>query len=263
MRLGYVYLRPDSKKCSIRIICMNKEVIPYKEEELGKKEQVALMFNNISPKYDLLNHLLSLGIDIQWRKKAIKLLKSVQPKTILDVATGTADFAIQSLTLHPDKVIGIDISDGMLDIGRAKIKKKNLEKVISLENGDSENLRFQDNNFDAVIVAFGVRNFENLESGLANMHRVLKKNGKVVILEFSKPTSFPFKQLYNFYFKSILPIIGNVISKDNSAYTYLPESVQAFPQGSKFLEILKNTGFNQTECIPLTFGICSIYTGIK
>jgi len=263
MRLGYVYLRPDSKNFTIRIIFMNKEVIPYKEEELGKKEQVALMFNNISPKYDLLNHLLSLGIDIQWRKKAIKLLKSVQPKTILDVATGTADFAIQSLTLHPDKVIGVDISDGMLDIGKAKIKKKHLDNIISLENGDSENLRFQDNNFDAVIVAFGVRNFENLENGLANMHRVLKKNGKVVILEFSKPASFPFKQMYNFYFKSILPIIGNVISKDNSAYTYLPESVQAFPQGSKFLEILKNTGFNQTECIPLTFGICSIYSGIK
>ena len=242
---------------------MNKEVIPYKEEELGKKEQVALMFNNISPRYDLLNHLLSLGIDIQWRKKAIKLLKPLNPKVILDVATGTADFAIQSLSLKPDKVTGIDISDGMLDIGRAKIRKKNLADIITLENGDSENLRFGDNKFDAVIVAFGVRNFENLENGLASMHRVLKKGGKVVILEFSRPASFPFKQIYNFYFKSILPIIGNVISKDNSAYTYLPESVQAFPQGDTFLHILKKTGFNQTECIPLTFGICSIYTGVK
>jgi demethylmenaquinone methyltransferase/2-methoxy-6-polyprenyl-1,4-benzoquinol methylase len=242
---------------------MSKEIKPYKKEDLSKKEQVALMFDNISPKYDLLNHLLSLGIDIQWRKKAIKLLSSAKPQTILDVATGTADFAIQSLSLKPKNVIGVDISDGMLEIGRQKIKKKNLEHVISLENGDSENLRFEDNNFDAVIVAFGVRNFENLENGLLNMNRVLKKDGKVIILEFSKPTSFPFKQMYNFYFKSILPIIGNVISKDNSAYTYLPESVQAFPQGSKFLEILKKTGFNQTECIQLTFGICSIYTGIK
>ena len=242
---------------------MDKEIKPYKKEELGKKEQVAKMFNNISPKYDLLNHLLSLGIDIQWRKKAIKLLRPIAPKKILDVATGTADFAIQSLTLKPDKVVGVDIADGMLEVGREKLRKRKLDQIISLENGDSENLRFKDNNFDAVIVAFGVRNFENLENGLMNMYRVLNAGGKVVILEFSKPSIFPFKQVYNFYFKSILPIIGNVISKDNSAYTYLPESVQAFPEGSKFLDILKKTGFNQTECIPLTFGICSIYTGIK
>ncbi len=242
---------------------MNKNIKPYDKDDLGKKEQVALMFDNISGKYDLLNHLLSLGIDIQWRKKAINLLKSTNPNSILDVATGTADFAIQSLSLKPNNVIGIDISEGMLNIGREKIKKKNLDHIISLEQGDSENLRFEDNNFDAVIVAFGVRNFENLESGLASMYRVLKNNGKVIILEFSKPTSFPFKQIYNFYFKSILPTIGKVISKDNSAYTYLPESVQAFPGESKFLETLKKTGFNHTECIPLTFGICSIYTGIK
>ena len=239
------------------------EVKPYKQEDLSKKEQVAKMFNNISHKYDLLNHLLSLGIDIQWRKKAIKQLKSIQPKSILDVATGTGDFAIQSLSLNPEKVIGVDISDGMLRVGKEKIANKKLDHVISLENGDSENLRFSDNNFDAVIVAFGVRNFEHLENGLSNMHRVLRKGGKVVILEFSKPTSFPFKQIYNFYFNSILPNIGNVISRDNSAYTYLPESVQAFPDGERFLEILNKTGFNQIECIPLTFGICSIYTGIK
>lgn len=242
---------------------MSKDIKPYEKIDLGKKEQVALMFDNISRNYDLLNHLLSLGIDIQWRKKAINLLKPGNPKVILDVATGTADFAIQSLTLNPDTVIGIDISEGMLEIGKEKIKKKNFNHIITLEQGDSENLRFEDNNFDAVIVAFGVRNFENLENGLASMFRVLKKNGKVIILEFSKPTSFPFKQIYNFYFKSILPTIGKVISKDNSAYTYLPESVQAFPGGSKFLEILNKTGFNHTECIPLTFGICSIYTGIK
>ncbi len=242
---------------------MHQEVKPYKNEGLGKKEQVARMFNNISAKYDLLNHLLSLGIDIHWRKKAIKLLESIAPRKILDVATGTADFAIQSLALNPEQVIGVDISEGMLEVGREKIRNKKLEKIIALEPGDSENLQFADNNFDAVIVAFGVRNFENLENGLANMYRVLKKGGKVVILEFSKPTSFPFKQVYNFYFKSILPIIGNVISRDNSAYTYLPESVQAFPEGSKFLDILNKAGFNQSECIPLTFGICSIYTGIK
>ncbi|MCK5105601.1 MAG: bifunctional demethylmenaquinone methyltransferase/2-methoxy-6-polyprenyl-1,4-benzoquinol methylase UbiE [Cyclobacteriaceae bacterium] len=242
---------------------MNKDIKPYKKEVLGKKEQVAKMFDNISQKYDLLNHLLSLGIDIQWRKKAVKLLRPTNPKTILDVATGTGDFAIQSLSLNPEKVTGVDISDGMLEIGREKIRKKNLDHIITLEHGDSENLLFKDNNFDSVIVAFGVRNFENLENGLAQMYRVLKKNGKVIILEFSKPASFPFKQIYSFYFKSILPIIGNVISKDNSAYTYLPESVQAFPERSKFLDILNKTGFNHTECIPLTFGICSIYTGIK
>ena len=242
---------------------MTEEIRPYKNDELSKKDEVAKMFNNISHKYDFLNHLLSAGIDIKWRKKAIKLLKPIQPKNILDVATGTADFAIQSLELQPDKVVGVDISDGMLDIGRQKIKKKQIDDVISLENGDSENLRFSDNNFDAVIVAFGVRNFESLTKGLAGMYRVLNKNGMVVILEFSKPTGFPFKQLYNFYFKSILPIIGKMISKDNSAYTYLPESVQAFPQGSEFLSILNQTGFQQTKCIQLTFGICSIYTGIK
>jgi len=242
---------------------MSKEITPYKSAQLSKKEQVAKMFNNISPKYDLLNHLLSLGIDIHWRKKAVKLLKNENPKTILDIATGTGDFAIQALDLNPDKVIGVDISDGMLEIGRQKLTRKKLDHRIKLENGDSENLNFEDNIFDAVIVAFGVRNFENLQNGLSGMHRVLKKNGRVVILEFSKPTVFPFKQLYHFYFNAILPIIGKVISKDNSAYTYLPESVKAFPEGATFLQILNDIGFNQTKCIPLTFGICSIYTGTK
>jgi demethylmenaquinone methyltransferase/2-methoxy-6-polyprenyl-1,4-benzoquinol methylase len=242
---------------------MNKDIRPYKDEQLGKKAQVAKMFNNISPKYDLLNHLLSLGIDIQWRKKAIRLLKDRHPKKILDVATGTGDFAIQALELKPEEVIGVDISDGMLDIGRKKLKKMQLDDIITLKNGDSENLQFDDNIFDAVIVAFGVRNFEDLENGLTGMYRVLKQKGKIVILEFSKPNTFPFKQLYHFYFNSILPIIGKMISKDKSAYTYLPESVQAFPEGSEFLNTLKKTGFNQTRCIPLTFGICSIYTGIK
>jgi len=242
---------------------MQSEIKPYKDRDLSKKAQVAEMFNNISPKYDFLNHLLSLGIDVTWRKKAIRLLKENRPKIILDVATGTADFAIQAVSLSPEKIIGVDISEGMLEIGRAKIKQKKLEHLIILETGDSEQLNFQDNTFDAVIVAFGVRNFENLENGLSNMQQVLKKDGKVIILEFSKPTSFPFKQIYYFYFKYVLPIIGRLVSKDTSAYTYLPESVNAFPQGDTFLRILEKTGFKNTQCIPLTFGICSIYTGLK
>jgi len=242
---------------------MQSEIKPYKDRDLSKKAQVAEMFNNISPKYDFLNHLLSLGIDVTWRKKAIRLLKENRPKFILDVATGTADFAIQAVSLSPEKIIGVDISKGMLEIGRVKIKQKKLDHLIILESGDSEQLNFQNNTFDAVIVAFGVRNFENLENGLSNMHRVLKKDGKVIILEFSKPTSFPFKQIYYFYFKYVLPIIGRLVSKDTSAYTYLPESVNAFPQGDTFLRILEKTGFKNTQCIPLTFGICSIYTGLK
>jgi demethylmenaquinone methyltransferase/2-methoxy-6-polyprenyl-1,4-benzoquinol methylase len=238
-------------------------VVPYKEKEAGKKEQVAEMFNNISPKYDLLNRLLSAGIDITWRKKAIKLLKSAQPKQILDIATGTADFAIEALTLHPEKVTGVDISEGMLAIGREKIKHKGLENVIELKSGDSEKLNFPDNTFDAVIVSFGVRNFENLEKGLSDMLRVLKSGGTCVILEFSKPKFFPFKQLYNFYFKTILPLVGNTISKDKSAYTYLPQSVAAFPDGKDFVNILNRLGYTQTQCIPLTFGISSIYIGKK
>ncbi len=242
---------------------MQSEIKPYRDQPLGKKAQVAEMFNNISPKYDFLNHLLSLGIDVSWRKKAIRLLKEHRPKQILDVATGTGDFAIQAASLNPEKIIGVDISAGMLDIGRVKIIQKKLQHLITLEAGDSEQLHFQDNNFDAVIVAFGVRNFENLENGLVNMQRVLKKDGKVIILEFSKPTAFPFKQIYYFYFKYVLPIIGRLVSKDTSAYTYLPESVNAFPQGDTFLRILEKTGFKSTQCIPLTFGICSIYTGLK
>lgn len=238
-------------------------VLPYKEKETGKKEQVAEMFNNISKKYDFLNHFLSLGIDILWRKKAIKMLKKDKPKLILDIATGTGDFAIEALALKPEKVIGVDISEGMLEVGREKMKKRGYDKIIDLRTGDSEKLLFNDNNFDAVIVSFGVRNFENLEKGLADMQRVVKPGGKVVIVEFSRPTKFPFKQIYNFYFKAILPKIGKLVSKDNAAYTYLPESVQAFPDGGKFLEILKNVGFKNTQCRPLTFGISSIYIGEK
>jgi demethylmenaquinone methyltransferase / 2-methoxy-6-polyprenyl-1,4-benzoquinol methylase len=238
-------------------------VVPYKDQKGGKKEQVATMFNNISKKYDLLNHVLSLGIDIIWRKKAVKLLKKDQPKLILDIATGTGDFAIEALALNPDKIIGVDISEGMLEQGRIKLKKRNLDHIIELQTGDSEKLLFEDNKFDAVIVSFGVRNFENLSKGLADMYRVLKPGGKTVIVEFSKPTSFPMKQIYNFYFQYILPKIGKMISKDDSAYTYLPESVQVFPDGQKFLDVLENVGFKNTKCKPLTFGISSIYIGEK
>ncbi len=239
------------------------EVVPYKEQKSSKKEQVATMFNNISKRYDLLNHLLSLGIDILWRKKAIKELKDDQPKLILDMATGTADFAIESLSLHPDKVIGVDISEGMLEVGRKKLKRMKLDDRIELKLGDSERIPFDDNIFDAIIVAFGVRNYENLERGLADMFRVLKPGGKVVVLEFSKPSKFPFKQLYNFYFKAILPVIGRMISKDQSAYTYLPESVQSFPDGEAFQKVLRKVGYQKTTCKTLTFGISSIYTGKK
>ncbi|MCH7399972.1 bifunctional demethylmenaquinone methyltransferase/2-methoxy-6-polyprenyl-1,4-benzoquinol methylase UbiE [Belliella sp. DSM 107340] len=238
-------------------------VVPYKEKDSGKKEQVAEMFNNISKKYDFLNHLLSLGIDIIWRKKAIKMLQADQPKLILDIATGTGDFAIEALALNPDKVIGVDISAGMLEEGKKKMKKRKLDHIIDMQMGDSEKLLFEDNKFDAVIVSFGVRNFENLEKGLADMFRVLKPGGKTVIVEFSKPKKFPMKQGYNFYFKYILPQIGKLVSKDNAAYTYLPESVQAFPDGMDFLKVLENVGFKNTKCRPLTFGISSIYIGEK
>jgi demethylmenaquinone methyltransferase/2-methoxy-6-polyprenyl-1,4-benzoquinol methylase len=238
-------------------------VLPYKSENAGKKEQVARMFDNISGKYDFLNHFLSLGIDILWRKKAIKLLKPENPKLILDVATGTGDFALEALSLNPDKIIGVDISEGMVKVGLEKIKKLNLSHKIELQIGDSEKLNFKDNTFDAVIVSFGVRNFENLDQGLADIFRVLKTGGTAVILEFSKPKAFPVKQIYNFYFKYILPLLGKLISKDNSAYTYLPESVQAFPDGNKFLEYYKNAGFKETKWISLTFGVSSIYIGKK
>ena len=238
-------------------------VVPYKDNSEAKKKQVADMFDSISGKYDFLNHFLSLGIDIRWRKKAIKLLQEDQPKKILDIATGTGDFAIESLKLSPEQVIGVDISEGMLNVGREKMKKKGLDHIIDMQSGDSENLHFADNNFDAIIVAFGVRNFENLEKGLSEMNRVLKPGGKAVILEFSKPSVFPFKQLYNFYFSWILPKIGKIVSKDSAAYTYLPESVREFPYGDRFLKILGQTGFNNTQCKPLTLGISSIYVGEK
>jgi demethylmenaquinone methyltransferase / 2-methoxy-6-polyprenyl-1,4-benzoquinol methylase len=243
---------------------MNTEtVVPYKDQDATKREQVAQMFDNISPKYDFLNHLLSGGIDIIWRKKAIKLLADAKPQSILDIATGTGDFAIEALALKPQKIVGVDISEGMLSVGREKISKLGMENVIEMRLGDSERLPFEDNTFDAVIVSFGVRNFENLLSGLTDMNRVLKPGGRCVVLEFSKPEGFPFKQIYNFYFKYVLPIVGRLVSKDTSAYTYLHDSVQVFPDGERFLEVYRKAGFKSVVCKPLTFGVSSIYLGHK
>jgi len=243
---------------------MSKTIIPYHDQQGTKKQQVADMFNNISKTYDFLNHFLSLGIDIIWRKKAINELKKDQPKLILDVATGTGDFAFEALSiLKPEKIIGVDISQGMLDIAKQKIAKRNLGDRFEVKLGDSEKLPFKADEFDAVTVAYGVRNFENLELGLADIHRVLKPGGKTVVLEFSKPKVFPVKQLYKFYFNYITPGIGKLFSKDPRAYTYLPESVAAFPDGEKFVALMDKVGFENTKCKSLAFGICSIYTGIK
>ncbi len=238
-------------------------VVPYKTEKSGKKEQIERMFNNISPRYDFLNHLLSLGIDKIWRRTAISFLKPLNPQRILDVATGTGDFAIQALVLNPKRVIGIDISEGMLTMGRKKIKNLEITQKVELITGDSENLQFEENWFDAVTVGFGVRNFENLEKGLSEILRVMKPGAMLVVLEFSRPRKFPMRQLYNFYFKNILPGLGRLISNDPAAYTYLPESVEAFPDGMDFENILKKVGFKETACKPLTFGISSIYTARK
>lgn len=239
-------------------------VVPYKNSDLAKKEQVAGMFNDIAFRYDFLNRFLSAGIDIRWRKKAIKQLLALQPKTILDVATGTADVAIMaSGILNPDKITGIDISDGMLELGRKKVEKLGLGQKIELLNGDSETINFKNESFDAVTVAFGVRNFENLEKGLAEILRVLKPGGKLVVLEFSKPRSAIVKAFYNLYMKVICPMAGKIFSKNRDAYQYLDESIQQFPEGKKFTAILDNLGYRNTYTKPLSLGICSIYCGEK
>ncbi len=239
-------------------------VVPYKEKDSSKREQIAEMFDNVSPKYDFLNHLLSGGIDFWWRKKAISMLRAEKPQLILDIATGTGDLAVEAVKqLKPKKVIGVDISEGMLSFGREKMKKLGLEDKIELQMGDSEKLQFENNTFDAVIVSFGVRNFENLEKGLTDMCRVTKSGGTCMVMEFSNPKTPVIKQLYNFYNATILPFIGRLVSKDSSAYSYLPESVKAFPEGENFLRVFEKAGFSQTKCIPLTFGVCSIYVGKK
>jgi len=241
---------------------MPAEVTPY-NSDTSKKAQVAEMFDNIAGRYDFLNQLLSLGIHKGWRKKAIRLLQALRPKHLLDVATGTGDFAIEALKLGPEKVTGVDISEGMLNIGREKMRQKGLSEKITLQHGDSENLPFEENSFDAITVGFGVRNFENLEKGLQNMHRVLRPGGMLVVLEFSRPRKFPIRQLYSFYFNKVCPFVGRLFSKDARAYSYLNESVNAFPDGERFLEIMRRNGYRELTWKPLTFGIASIYTGKK
>lgn len=239
-------------------------VVPEKDSSRSKKEQVAGMFDSIAHRYDFLNRFLSGGIDLIWRKKALRELNVLNPKILLDVATGTGDVAIMaSRQLKPDQIIGIDISDGMLNVGRKKIKDLGLESVIQLQQGDSETINYPDNTFDAVTVAFGVRNFQHLEQGLSEILRVLKPGGKLVVLEFSHPHTVGVKQVYQFYMKYIAPGFGKLFSKNRSAYAYLDESIKKFPEGSNFTHILDLTGYRNTFCKPQTFGICSIYCGEK
>lgn len=240
-----------------------KVVKPYGSTDKSKKEEVAEMFNKISKRYDFLNHFLSVGIDKIWRKKAVNMIAEVKPMRILDLATGTGDFAIESLRLKPQEIVGMDISEGMLEVGREKMKKNGFDNVISMRLGDSENLPFEDNYFDALTVGFGVRNYENLEKGLSEMLRVVRPGGKLIILEFSKPKKFPVKQYYAFHSKYIIPFFGKRISKDDKAYAYLPESVAAFPEGKDFTDILERLGYQHVEARPVSGGIATIYSGTK
>ena len=228
-----------------------------------KREKVENMFDGIAGKYDFLNHFLSFGIDYYWRNRVLKIIKDKSPKSILDIATGTGDLAILSSKANPERIVGIDISQNMLNVGIEKVKKKGLEKLITLQQEDSEDLSFEDNTFDLAMVAFGVRNFENLEKGLSEIKRVLKPGGTFIVLEFSKPQAFPMKQLYGFYSNNILPVFGKIISNDASAYTYLPESVKRFPAYKEFTTIMDKVGFNNTSYTALTSGISSIYIGEK
>ena len=242
---------------------MYKQVTPYKDSELRKKEQVAQMFDNISNNYDGLNRVISFGIDVSWRKKVVKLIGENNPKTILDIATGTGDLAMMMTKLNPEKIVGLDISAGMLEVGKQKIKKAGFDNKIDMVVGDSENIPFEDNTFDAITVSFGVRNFENLDKGLQEILRVLKPNGKFVILETSNPTKFPFKQLYKVHTQVFLPVVGKLFSKDKAAYSYLSESANSFPYGEAFNNILKKNGFKNVKSLPVTFGVASIYTSTK
>ena len=240
------------------------KVVPFKDSQLGKKQQVAAMFDRIAFRYDFLNRFLSGGIDIYWRRRAIRELLALQPKHILDVATGTADMAIfMTRYLSPDKITGIDISTGMLEIGRQKIARHQLEGKIVLQEGDSENIQAPDNTFDAITVAFGVRNFEHLEKGLREMLRVLKPGGRLVILEFSHPKTPGIRQLYNLYLNIVAPRTGKMVSRSGEAYQYLNDSVKAFPEGIALVRILENNGYVNTRLKRLSLGICSIYTGGK
>jgi|TARA_R110000765_G_scaffold77661_10_gene152670 demethylmenaquinone methyltransferase/2-methoxy-6-polyprenyl-1,4-benzoquinol methylase len=242
---------------------MPQKVTPYKNSDLGKKEQVTKMFDTISKNYDGLNRVISFGIDIKWRKKVVEILKKEQPESILDIATGTGDLAIALVSTGAKKIVGLDISPGMLSVGKEKVTDKNLDNTIEMVVGDSENLVFADNSFDAVTVSFGVRNFETLTTGMAEILRVLKPNGSLVILETSVPTKTPYKQGYKFYTKNILPLIGKLFSKDDSAYGYLSESASVFPHGENFNNILREIGFIDVTNKPQTFGVASIYVAKK
>jgi len=242
---------------------MSEKVVKPYNTDRSKKEEVAEMFNNISGRYDFLNHFLSLGIDHLWRARAVKELREINPKRILDIATGTGDFAIANLKLKPKEVVGIDISSGMLEVGKEKMKKKKVDHIISMQLGDSEDLPFDDNYFDGLTVGFGVRNFENLEKGLGEMLRVIRPGGKAIILEFSKPKIFPIKQVFGFYSKYFIPFFGKRISKDEKAYAYLPESVAAFPEGKDFENVLEKLNYKNIKSIPVSGGIATIYVGTK
>lgn len=242
---------------------MPRNVTPYKDSSQGKKEQVTTMFDTISGEYDGLNRVISFGIDVKWRKKVVGILKTKSPDKILDIATGTGDLAINLVETGASRIVGLDISKGMLEVGKSKVVRKKLEGKVEMIVGDSENLHFEDDSFDAVTVAFGVRNFENLEKGLAEIYRVLKPKGTLVILETSVPSKTPFKQGYKFYSKYILPAIGKIFSKDRSAYQYLSDSASVFPHGREFNNILGKIGFIGMENKPQTFGVASIYIASK
>lgn len=242
---------------------MAQKVTPYKNSGLGKKEQVTQMFDTISGNYDGLNRVISFGIDVKWRKKVINLVKETHPKKVMDIATGTGDLAISLAQTSAEKIIGIDISPGMLAVGREKVNNRKLSQKIEMVLGDSENLDFEDSFFDAVTVAFGVRNFENLEKGLSEIYRVLKPGGRFVVLETSVPEKTPYKQGYRFYTKYLLPFIGRVFSKDKAAYAYLSESASVFPYGDAFNNILKKIGFIEVQAKPQTFGVATIYVASK
>ncbi len=242
---------------------MSGNVNPYKDSDQSKREQVERMFDTISKEYDGLNRVISFGIDVKWRKKVVNKVAATQPKRILDVATGTGDLAINLAKTDAEEIIGLDISAGMLSVGKEKVAAKNLDDRIKMVQGDSENLPFEDDYFDAITVAFGIRNFETLEKGLAEILRVLKPGGIFVILETSVPTKFPFKQGYGLYTKTLLPLIGRVFSKDRDAYGYLSESASVFPYGEKLNNILRKTGFTHVEANPQTIGVATIYSASK
>ncbi|PQJ75185.1 bifunctional demethylmenaquinone methyltransferase/2-methoxy-6-polyprenyl-1,4-benzoquinol methylase UbiE [Polaribacter gangjinensis] len=242
---------------------MSEIIKPYRDSQLGKKEQVTQMFDTISTNYDGLNRVISLGIDVKWRKKVVKIVGENKPKQILDIATGTGDLALMMANLNPDKIIGLDISAGMLEVGKQKINKANLSKKIDMIVGDSEEMPFENDTFDAITVSFGVRNFANLDKGIKEIARVLKPTGVLVILETSNPTKFPFKQGYKFYTNFILPLVGKLFSKDKVAYTYLSESANSFPFGEVFNNILRKNGFSDVKHNPVTFGVATIYTARK